>query len=167
MLVGRHAGRSLVACRLCTRKADNSTNSAGWAPTRCPCLQNTRPSCATTKGCTNQCFGKFGFESPELEKKMDGWCNQWEHASVESAGFDDPVIGLGMVEVVNKGECWKACRDEPRCMQAVYEEGGSFGLQCWLGTSQMSMHPKPTRPNCTATPNCTNQCYGKFGFTGR
>ena len=80
-----------------------------------------------------------------------GWCKQWG----KLANSTKP-------KVESEEECWQACRDNDGCMQAVFESAGPWGLQCFIGSLNMTVRPVQSR-SCKASP-CVDHCYAKYGF---
>ena len=70
--------------------------------------------------------------------------------------------------------CFSLCDAHPNCKQAIWEDEFSpWGVQCWLGSNDMTELPGPSRDCSTAIGNkaghsgrCSDYCYAKNGFPG-
>ena len=97
---------------------------------------------------------------PPLVHVMPGWCNNWNHGDWPA----DSPGERGYGNTANQAECFAHCDANPYCQQAVFESGGQWGNECWLGTNAMVQTPRAARGSCTGTPGCINNCYNRVGW---
>lgn len=91
---------------------------------------------------------------------MAGWCNNWNHGDWPADSHHYSHYG----NTANQAECFAHCDANPYCQQAVFESGGQWGNECWLGTNAMVQTPRAARGSCTGTPGCINNCYNRVGW---
>ena len=111
----------------------------------------SRTSCENTPGCSNTCYQS---SYQPAGTWTDGWCADWD-----SMGIDGQTHFIGD-DSTTQADCFITCDNTPGCTQAVFETGGEWANECWLGTMLMS-DPVDTdpRPSCADTADCSNSCY--------
>jgi hypothetical protein len=91
---------------------------------------------------------------------MEGWCNNWNHGDWPADNTGSPFYG----NVADQAECFGHCSANPYCQQAVFETGGQWGNECWLGTNAMVQTPRRARGSCHNNPTCSDTCFNKVGW---
>jgi len=116
--------------------------------------------------CVDFCYNKAGW-APRLGPVhvVPGWCRDWRHRntgeSVRMTGQQTYFTGAN----VTLTSCMARCNEDSNCHQAVFEESGPWGPQCWLGNQTSDVRPTASRP-CSAHPStpCVDFCYSKDGW---
>jgi hypothetical protein len=109
---------------------------------------------ATDPGISQAFFGTSGAGATSLQgKHKPGWCRNW----LEIHFGNMPHFTF------TKENCFGWCDNVPECEQAVFEESGPWGTECWLGGNSMTLSPAPSRDCTKKGTACVDHCYAKSG----
>lgn len=100
-------------------------------------------------------LGNTGGSTPpsDAETIAEGYCVNFNEGGSAGRGS-----GLSNWKGTKPEECFQKCRNDPLCLQAVYEQNGPDGPQCWTGVNSMSVKPAQSRAGAT------DHCMAKMGF---
>merc|ERR1711966_543321 len=133
------------------------------APTRVPTGSPTRPPTrAPTRVPT-------GTPVNARTRVLPGWCRDWRHQNTRQSQQIHGEATYFTGTSVTQESCIARCNASPRCHQAVFEQSGPWGPQCWLGNRRSSVRPSRSR-GCSNPPAgrprvpCVDFCYNKEGW---
>ena len=83
-------------------------------------------------GANNEPIGSSpGYPNPSWSK---GWCSNWKQLpNTNQPGHKAEHGPTFFHNPTSPEDCAAKCKAHPDCTQAVYEEGGPWGQECWLG----------------------------------
>jgi len=158
--------------------AQDKCLSYEWYPTRQVCNLNivAQPSDPNRHEDSVYCIKKTTaptahptFKPSTRTRVLPGWCREWRHQNTRQSREMHGTATYFTGTSVTQKSCIDRCDESPRCHQAVFEESGPWGPQCWLGNRKSSISPKGSR-NCSNAPAsrprvpCVDFCYNKEGW---
>ena len=97
-----------------------------------------------------------GYPNPSWSK---GWCSNWKQLpDANQDGYKKEHGRTFFHKPTSPAECAAKCDAHPDCTQAVYEEGGPWGQECWLGGQTSDKTDRGSRGSHVATKSCKVGC---------
>lgn len=100
-------------------------------------------------------LGQTGGATPPSDKETvaDGYCVNFNEGGTAGRG-----AGFSSFPGIDGEECFQNCRNDPMCLQAVYQQEGAGAPMCWTGVNTMPVKPAASRVGMV------DHCMAKLGF---